>query len=186
MSSADNCRWLASSAAIGVDAPEVGGNRVADRGATGGRVDSAGLCSGDQEEFETRGLSVPVCYALTRKLSLANYLRLFVCSVRDWLYGVRNTEPENESEPQTEAERLRVIYHMITVSEEEGGAGISVDHGEWKNVDAIFSLHDEEANSRCLREWSQKTFLSTEDLDRIRGQFGESVCDCFKAFYCTC
>ena len=106
---------------------------------------------------------------------------IVVCSVRDWLYGVRNTEPEAESEPQTEAERLRVIYHMITVSEEEGGAGISVNHGEWKNVDAIFSLHDEETNSRCLREWSQKTFLSTEDLDRIRGQFGESVCDCFKA-----
>lgn len=103
---------------------------------------------------------------------------IVVCSVRDWLYGVRNTEPESESEPQTEAERLRVIYHMITVSEEEGGAGISVNHGEWKNVESIFSLHDEETNSRCLREWSQKTFLSTEDLDQIRGQFGESVCHC--------
>ena len=74
-----------------------------------------------------------------------------------------------------------MIYHMITLPEHEGGAGISVNHGEWKNVDAIFSLHDEEANSRCLRDWSQKTFLSTEDLDRIRGQFGESVCEPFKA-----
>lgn len=98
-------------------------------------------------------------------------------SVRDWLHGVRNTEPEpaNSAESQTEAERLRVIYHMITVSSEEGGADITPNHGQWKNVEAIFALHDQEANNRCLREWSQKTFLSTEDLDQIRGQFGESV-----------
>lgn len=97
--------------------------------------------------------------------------------VRDWLYGVRSTEPEpaNSAEAQTEAERLRVIYHMITVPAEEGGADITPGHAEWKNVEAIFALHDQEANNRCLREWSQKTFLSTEDLDQIRGQFGESV-----------
>lgn len=100
------------------------------------------------------------------------------CRVRDWLYGVSNTEPEPgvSAEPQTEAERLRVIYNMITVPREEGGADITPNHGEWKNVDAIFSLHDEEMNNRCLREWSKKTFLSTEDLDQIRGRFGESVC----------
>lgn len=65
---------------------------------------------------------------------------------------------------------------MITVPKEEGGAGISPGHGEWKNIDAIFSLHDEQTNNRCMREWSRKTFLSPEDLDQIRGQFGESVC----------
>ncbi|BCR90548.1 anoctamin family protein [Aspergillus chevalieri] len=97
--------------------------------------------------------------------------------VRDWLHGVRNTEPESAStaEAQTEAERLRVIYHMITVPKEEGGAGISPGHGEWKHIDAIFSLHDEQTNNRCMREWSRKTFLSPEDLDQIRGQLGESV-----------
>ena len=99
------------------------------------------------------------------------------CRVRDWLHGVRNTEPEpaSSAEPQTEAERLRVIYHMITVAQEEGGADITANHGEWKNVEAIFALHDQEANNRCLKEYSRKTFLSTEDLDQIRGQFGESV-----------
>lgn len=105
------------------------------------------------------------------------------CSVRDWLYGVNNTEPDPANvEPQTEAERLRVIYHMITVSKEEGGAEIAPGHDEWKNIDAIFSLHDEETNNRCLRDWSKKTFLSAEDLDQLRGQFGESVCAFSSAF----
>lgn len=37
----------------------------------------------------------------------------------------------------------------------------------------MLSLHDEESNNRWLRDWSQKTFLSTEDLDHIRDRFGE-------------
>ncbi|OJJ33460.1 hypothetical protein ASPWEDRAFT_30534 [Aspergillus wentii DTO 134E9] len=100
--------------------------------------------------------------------------------VRDWLYGLRNTEPEpsGTAEPQTEAERLRAINHMITVPKEEGGAGITPNHGDWKNVVALFPLHDEEINKRCLRDWSKKTFLSTDDLELIRDRFGENV-----AFY---
>ena len=103
---------------------------------------------------------------------------LIVCfRVRDWLYGIRNAEPEPASsiEPQTEAERLRVISYMITLPTHEGGAGITPDHGEWKNVTAIFPLHDEETNKRWMREWSQKTFLSDDDSDQIRNKFGESV-----------
>jgi hypothetical protein len=98
--------------------------------------------------------------------------------VRDWLYGIRNAEPEPASsvEAQTEAERLRVISHMITHPKEEGGAEITPNHGEWKNVTAIFALHDKETNKKWMRDWSQKTFLSDEDLDDIRNKFGESVC----------
>ncbi|KAJ5833934.1 Acyl-CoA N-acyltransferase [Penicillium riverlandense] len=97
--------------------------------------------------------------------------------VRDWLYGIRNAEPEPASsvEAQTEAERLRVISHMITHPKEEGGAEITPNHGEWKNVTAIFALHDRETNKKWMRDWSQKTFLSDEDLDDIRNKFGESV-----------
>ncbi|KAJ5618807.1 Acyl-CoA N-acyltransferase [Penicillium lagena] len=97
--------------------------------------------------------------------------------VRDWLYGIRNAEPEPASavEAQTEAERLRVVSQMITHPREEGGAGITPNHGEWKNVTAIFALHDEETNKKWMRDWSQKTFLSDEDLDDIRNKFGESV-----------
>lgn len=102
----------------------------------------------------------------------------WICRVRDWLYGIRHAEPEpaSSSEPSTEAERLRVINHMITSSAEDGGAGITPQHGEWKNVTAVFPLHDEETNKKWMREWSQKTFLSDEDLDQIRDKFGESVC----------
>lgn len=48
-------------------------------------------------------------------------------SVRDWLYGVGNTEPKpaKSADEQTEAERLQVIYHMITVANEEGDAVIN-------------------------------------------------------------
>lgn len=102
-----------------------------------------------------------------------------VVRIRDWLHGVRNSEPESEesAEPQTEAERLRVIYHMITVPKDAGGAGITMKHGEWKNVTAIFPLHDEEANKQCMRQFNSKTFLSTEDIDYIRDAFGENVCE---------
>lgn len=75
----------------------------------------------------------------------------------------------------TEAERLRAIDQMITQPKEEGGAGITANHGEWKSVTAIFPLHDEETNKKWMRDWSQKTFLSDEDLDQIRNKFGESV-----------
>ncbi|KAK5788087.1 hypothetical protein VI817_009045 [Penicillium citrinum] len=96
--------------------------------------------------------------------------------VRDWLYGIRNAEPEPASaiEPQTEAERLRIIYHMITLPTEEGGAGITPNHGEWEKVTAVFPLHDVETNSKWMKEWSKKTFLSEDDLNQIRDKFGES------------
>lgn len=100
-----------------------------------------------------------------------------LCRVRDWLYGIRHAEPGPASsiEPATEAERLRVVNQMITLPAEEGGAGITPKHAEWKNVTDVFPLHDEETNKKWMREWSQKTFLSDEDLDQIRDKFGESV-----------
>ncbi|BCR99302.1 anoctamin family protein [Aspergillus luchuensis] len=64
---------------------------------------------------------------------------------------------------------------MITVPKEAGGAGITPKHGEWKCVDAIFPLHDEAMNKQCMKDWSQKTFLSADDLDQIRNTFGENV-----------
>ncbi|KAL1851454.1 hypothetical protein Plec18167_008645 [Paecilomyces lecythidis] len=97
--------------------------------------------------------------------------------VRDWLYGVRNQEPDASSvtDPQTEAERLRVIFQLITFPKEEGGADITPKHGEWENVEAIFALHDDETNRKWMRDWSQKTLLTKDDLDQIRNKFGEKV-----------
>jgi hypothetical protein len=100
-----------------------------------------------------------------------------VFSVRDWLYGIRNAEPtfSSSTETHTEAERLRVVHQMITQPKEEGGAEITPNHGDWKNVTAIFPLHDIETNKKWMRDWSKKTFLSEDDLDQIRNKFGESV-----------
>ncbi|PLB40400.1 anoctamin family protein [Aspergillus candidus] len=111
---------------------------------------------------------------------------IYQSRIRDWLHGVRNTEPEPEesAEPQTEGERLRVIYHMITVPKDAGGAGITMKYGEWKNVKAIFPLHDDEANKQCMRAFNSKTFLSTEDIDYIRDAFGESVGFYFSFLQC--
>ncbi|KAF2097207.1 DUF590-domain-containing protein [Rhizodiscina lignyota] len=101
--------------------------------------------------------------------------------VRDWLYGVRAAAPPKEtrgaleSEPMYEAERLRIIFQLITNSEAEGGAGITLKEGKWKNVESIFALHDHAHNKEWINQWARKWFLSPEDLDDIRNRLGEKI-----------
>ncbi|KAB8076527.1 plasma membrane stress response protein [Aspergillus leporis] len=136
------------------------------------RLTEVGLQTEVREGDET---SLLVFVRASRQKSLKR--AVYQSRIRDWLHGVRNTEPEQESsaEPQSESERLRIIHHMITVPRDAGGAGITMKHGEWANVTDIFPLHDEETNKQCMRDWSKKTFLSNGDLDQIRNTFGESV-----------
>jgi anoctamin-10 len=100
------------------------------------------------------------------------------------LYGLRTEAPDKETqkavaaEPLTVAERLRIIYQIITNSPEEGGAGITPKSGEWKYVESIFALHDNEFNRKWIKELSQSTMLKPEQLDEIRNHFGERI-----AFY---
>ncbi|MCJ1449914.1 hypothetical protein MMC28_000242 [Mycoblastus sanguinarius] len=104
--------------------------------------------------------------------------------VKDWLYGIRAAQPDREtqnsltSQPLTEAERYRIVHHMITSPREEGGAGITPKHGQWKNVESIFPLHDKAFNKAWITKWATMTFLKVEELDEIRDKFGEKV-----AFY---
>ncbi|KAI3322206.1 DUF590-domain-containing protein [Xylariaceae sp. AK1471] len=104
--------------------------------------------------------------------------------VQDWLYGVRPSAPEKdvnksfEIEPVTEAERLRLVYLLITKPKNEGGAGITPKVGQWKQVASIFPLHDHSFNASWIKAWGTKYFLDEVDLDNIRNKFGESV-----AFY---
>ncbi|KAI0817337.1 calcium-activated chloride channel-domain-containing protein [Xylaria sp. FL0064] len=104
--------------------------------------------------------------------------------VQDWLFSVRASAPEKditkafENEPITEAERLRLVYLLITKPKDEGGAGITPKVGKWKQVISIFPLHDHAFNNSWIKEWSMKYTLNDADLDRIRDKFGESV-----AFY---
>ncbi|KAF2834920.1 DUF590-domain-containing protein [Patellaria atrata CBS 101060] len=104
--------------------------------------------------------------------------------VKDWIHGVRPAAPQKEAraaleeEPLHEAERLRIIYQLITNPEEEGGAGITPKEGEWKSVESIFPLHDHEYNKKWIKKWSTRYMLTTEDLDEIRERLGSKI-----AFY---
>lgn len=101
--------------------------------------------------------------------------------MRDWIHGVRAAIPEKETrqvlenDPLYEAERLRIIYQLITNDPEEGGAGITPKNGDWKNVESIFALHDHVYNKRWIKHWSREWFLKPEDLDDIRNRLGEKV-----------
>ena len=110
------------------------------------------------------------------------------CRVRDWMHGVRSAAPDKETrtaleaEPLYEAERLRIIYQLITNPTEEGGAGITPKEGEWKNVQSVFALHDHAYNKDWIKKWTSSYFLSIEDLDDIRNRLGEKVRDTERFF----
>ncbi|KAF1987197.1 DUF590-domain-containing protein [Aulographum hederae CBS 113979] len=104
--------------------------------------------------------------------------------VKDWMHGIRAAAPPKETqealeaEPLYEAERLRIIYQLITNPENEGGAGITPKEDGWKEVESIFALHDHNYNKAWMRKWGSQWFLTTEDLDELRGRLGEKI-----AFY---
>ena len=106
------------------------------------------------------------------------------CRTKDWLYGIRTAVPDKEVKQSIEqerlfpAERLRILYQLITSPMEEGGAGITPKKGEWINVESIFALHDYEFNRQWIAKWATSYVLKPEDLDEIRDKFGEKV-----AFY---
>ena len=107
---------------------------------------------------------------------------LTTLSVNDWINGVRTESPDQNlsnsmsAEPLHEAERLRIVYQLITEPGTEGGAGITPKHGEWKEVEDIFPLHDHTFNTAWIKEISSNYLLKPGQLDEIRNRFGEQVC----------
>ncbi|KAG0650468.1 Increased sodium tolerance 2 [Hyphodiscus hymeniophilus] len=101
--------------------------------------------------------------------------------VQDWLYGVRAAAPEKQmqknlkDEPVTQAERLRLVYLLITKPKNEGGAGITPKSGEWKGVESVFALHDNTFNKAWIKELSSKYWLMAEDFNVIKDRFGEKI-----------
>jgi hypothetical protein len=101
--------------------------------------------------------------------------------VQDWLFGVRTTAPEKEmtknlgDEPVTEAERLRLVYVLITKPKNEGGAGITPKIGEWKGVESVFPLHDHTFNKIWIKQLTSKYFLTSADFVVIKDRFGEKI-----------
>ncbi|KUI53766.1 hypothetical protein VP1G_01282 [Cytospora mali] len=104
--------------------------------------------------------------------------------VQDWLYGVRISAPDKdlvayfENEPVIEAEKLRLVYLLITKPRNEGGAGVTPKTGQWKFVKSIFPLHNHAFNRHFLKQLSTKYFVEQNDINEIRDKFGEKI-----AFY---
>ncbi|RBQ78419.1 hypothetical protein FVER53590_06373 [Fusarium verticillioides] len=110
--------------------------------------------------------------------------QVYRARLADWLHGVRVSAPHSDvkqalqDEPVVEAERLRLIYLMITKPRNEGGAGITPSNAKWKYVESIFPLHSHKFNKDWIKKWSSKYILEQSDIDDIRDKFGEIV-----AFY---
>jgi hypothetical protein len=106
---------------------------------------------------------------------------IWLYRVKDWINSVRSAPPKKETkqalshDPLYEAERLRIIYQLITNPTSEGGAGITPKSGEWAGVESLFPLHDHAGNKELLKKLTSTVFLQTEDLDEIRDKFGEKV-----------
>ncbi|KAF2165713.1 hypothetical protein M409DRAFT_67080 [Zasmidium cellare ATCC 36951] len=109
------------------------------------------------------------------------HAEIYRSRVKDWIHGVRSSEPPRdiraslEQDPLTDAERLRIIYQLITNYEEEGGAGIRPKSREWEFVENVFALHDHTFNKHWIKEWATKYRVTIDDLDDIRNRFGEKV-----------
>ncbi|QSZ30947.1 hypothetical protein DSL72_000506 [Monilinia vaccinii-corymbosi] len=117
------------------------------------------------------------------KIASSSHLRskVYRSRVQDWLYGVRTAAPEKNiqealsAEPMTEAERLRLVYLLITKPRNEGGAGITPKRGEWAGVESIFPLHDHAFNKAWIKEITSKYLLTNKDLEDIKDRFGEKI-----------
>ncbi|ORY65501.1 calcium-activated chloride channel-domain-containing protein [Pseudomassariella vexata] len=140
----------------------------------------AGLASEVRPGINNSSVLVFVKVASNRYLKSKIYRE----RVQDWLYGVRIKAPEKgvdrvfEDEPVSDAERLRMVYLLLTNPKNDGGAGLTPKTGQWKYIDSIFPLHNHEFNRHWIKQWSSKYVLSEEDLDQIRDKFGEKI-----AFY---
>ncbi|UKZ83987.1 hypothetical protein TrVFT333_011803 [Trichoderma virens FT-333] len=108
--------------------------------------------------------------------------RVYKLRVRDWLYGITQTRPPGNKYTIVpawyEAEDILSMDHLVNWPQSMGGAGITPGIGQWKNVKAIFPMHNDKVNQALLRSLSKKLLLSIDDLDKIRDLFGSKV-----AFY---
>lgn len=112
---------------------------------------------------------------------------------QEWLYGLRSL-PMDHSEssnpdaiPQlrfreaasslSEADKLRLVYDLITRLPEYGGAGIRPNSTEWPFVEQIYPVHNPEAKKEWARRLAKAKLwgVSGDDIEFIRSQFGEKV-----------
>ncbi|SCV70174.1 BQ2448_1568 [Microbotryum intermedium] len=118
----------------------------------------------------------------------------------DWLHGVASTRASPKaardfaSDPITPAERLRLVYSIIS-SPEAATTGVSVTSSassgrtlglnpvpspvKFPHVVSIFPPHDVEFNQRWLKNWSSRSHalkpIPRAELDEIKDHLGEKV-----------
>lgn len=112
---------------------------------------------------------------------------------KEWLHGLRSLpivksdSAANTALPQvlfsdaasdvSEADRLRLVYDLITRLPDNGGAGIRTNSTTWPFVLQIFPVH----NPALKKEWATRLAraklygVSSDDLEFIRSKFGEKV-----------
>lgn len=88
--------------------------------------------------YTAQGMSLAWLYLLENTVILIPPAR----RVKDWLHGIIHTKPEGDSktvvQSDTPSEALRSAYHLVTWTHEQGGAGITPGHGDWKRVTSSY------------------------------------------------
>lgn len=105
--------------------------------------------------------------------------------VKDWLFGIVHVRPLGDSstvvDAETPSEEIRSIFHLVTWTKEQGGAGVTANFGQWEHITASFAPHAWSANKRLLKQLAAKIILGMDDLDQIKALFGEKVKTCLKS-----
>ncbi|KAJ1979682.1 hypothetical protein H4R33_005663 [Dimargaris cristalligena] len=74
------------------------------------------------------------------------------------------------------AERLRLVYHLLTAAPTEGdGGGAGLHPDRHPSIATIFALHNKRFTRQWMRTWSTKWLIDQRDLLAIRDQLGEKV-----------
>ncbi|KAJ7691956.1 calcium-activated chloride channel-domain-containing protein [Mycena rosella] len=94
----------------------------------------------------------------------------------DFLSGLPTTpaKRDDESQPLSPADRIRLVHAYITSTPADGGLGISPDSAQWDLVESVMALHDREFNERWIHAWTTNRFISVKQ-EHLREQFGDSV-----------
>ena len=87
---------------------------------------------------------------------------------------------------KSSAEALRTVYHLVTWTHEQGGAGVTANFGQWTRIRGSFPPHEAGATRKLLGRLARKMVVNMDDLDRINDLFGEKVgCSVPIALYCV-
>ncbi|KAL1919546.1 uncharacterized protein VTP21DRAFT_2239 [Calcarisporiella thermophila] len=100
--------------------------------------------------------------------------------INDYLCGTRLIE-EVRVDDLTEADKLRLVYRIITAPPQEQGAGIVPGK---EGVESIMAFHDPELSRKWLKHCATKKYFHGDDLKMIKDHFGEKLALYFDFLQC--